>query len=209
MRVKRFSIILSMGKINKKVQVKDRQSKTNRNIGPLFNLSDLDVLIGGIDVNRQLPSQITATIQYLSDDLTWCFGRPIPSLRWTDLFKVLTLSAWIGEFFIILTNAIVLYYFLRLDNYLRDILRYILMSFFLQLGAPNHYNPQSSIVRLVYGTNLVVGFMWNSIFSALWIGTMSKMYSEVQYQAIDEAISHDFSLVGAGDDLQWDDVRIT
>lgn len=109
---------------------------------------------------------------------------------------MLTLGAWFSQVGVILLNAFVLYHFLRLDGLFKDWINYIVMSLYLQIGAPINYNPRNRIVRCVYGTNLVVGFMWNAIFCALWISSLSKMFDEVRIRSISEAVAEGYHFAG-------------
>lgn len=129
-----------------------------------------------------MPSGVASSLAYMTDDITWCFSRPNPVLLWSDLFSLLTLELWMTEIFIVFINGLVLFHVLRLDNYLRDWIFCIMMSFYLQIGGPTYYNPRESIIRCIYGINLFVGFIWNSIFCALWLGTLQKIFTEIRFK---------------------------
>lgn len=158
--------------------------------------SKIDILIGGFDAYDGRAAGLNASISYMSDDLTWCFGRSNPNLLWSDLFAILTQDLWIAEILIVLINAMMLFHVTRLDGFFKDWLFYLLMSFFLQLGGPTYYNPHNSVVRWIYGINLVVGFMWNSIFNALWIGSLQRIFSETRFTSLTEIMGRQFNYRG-------------
>lgn len=163
-----------------------------------FCFRKVDIYIGGLDNSRKLPTGLTTTRSYYSDDLTWCFRKLEPERSWTDLFGVLTIGSWLMVVASVMIHSVILFFFARLDYISRDWMYYLHTCFFLFLGAPGFYRPRSNVIRCVYSIHLIVGIAWNAIFCSLWISSISKegRLSVAQISSIEEAIDNNYQLVG-------------
>lgn len=73
-------------------------------------------MIGGVDEDSNSRKYLSSSIPYYQDDQTWCVATAKPQELWKNIFNLFPTFIWSLIILVVYLMAIILYYFIKLDD---------------------------------------------------------------------------------------------
>lgn len=156
-------------------------------------------MIGGFDENEFTRKNLSASIPYHQDDITWCVSKAGLAPSWINVFAIFTLTTWITSIVAINICGFILHHFVKKESVRKDdgVIWAMLISFAVALSCPGHYFPQKGFVRIFFITLVIYGIHFNAAYQSFLISVLTRPRYESQISSLAQIVEAGYDIHGA------------
>lgn len=154
-------------------------------------------MIGGLDENPITRKNLSSSIPYYQDDLTWCVGKAELASLWLNVFAIFSLATWISAIALIFLIAYILYIFSQFEGIQSKNMSWsILIALSMCLNTPGQFHPKWLFLRLYFVAVFIYGMHFNAAYQSFLISVLTRPRFNPQVNTLTSAIRENFELLG-------------
>lgn len=170
----------------------------------IYIISKADLLIGGVSADVMGYRNLSSSIAYSSDDITWCLASAKQLPRWQNMFRIIPIYLWFIFLFFGYAAIVVLYKLLKYDPGTYHSFHVVTMITLQGVfGLSSHFYPKNGCVRAFYLAVLVVGIVGITTFTAFFIKFLTVPIYMRQVETAEEITSGGYKLCGLNETLSF------
>lgn len=162
-------------------------------------------MIGGFDENEFTRRNLSASIPYQHDDISWCVPKARLAPNWDNVFAIFTLTTWITSIIAMIICGYILHHFVKIESVRKDygVPWSMLISFAVALSCPGQYFPQKTYVRFFFITIVIYGIHFNAAYHSFLISVLTRPRYEIQISTMAQMVKAGYEVYGARYILQF------
>lgn len=164
-------------------------------------------MIGGIDEDSNTRKYLSSSIPYYQDDQTWCVANAKPEELWRNIFNLFTTFVWCLIILVVYLMALLLYYFIKLDNKSENFMWTLLASLSVTMGLATTYDPKNPTIRIIFFIFLFYGLLFSTAFHSFLVGVLTNPRQKEQVSDLQQAVASNLQFNGGTVTLEHFDAK--
>lgn len=157
---------------------------------------EVDILIGGMDLDVRTRKILWITIPYTQDDQTWCVAIAKPLEIWRNVFNIYTSTTWLALIGAIFFIASLLHFGVHLEKRHENYIWSSMNGLAAAIGQLVVYEPKRTSIRVLLIFILMYGMVMTTSFNSFLISILTSPRFKSQIDSVSDAIKSEMSFAG-------------
>lgn len=171
--------------------------------------SNIDLLIGGLVMDKTIPTELSYTAPYLNDEVTWCAARAKPLEKWQNIFNIMPQWMWFAVLLIaFICISIYRMILIVFDRQQFDYFIIALTFINLHMAMSAQFVPNHLISRIFFLIISLFGMIFVGIFNNVLLEVLTWPQAGIQIETIEEMVSDQYRLLGTDSMMNLVDAQL-
>lgn len=169
--------------------------KTNVSITEIGDISDIDIIAGGLDGKKFSSDRFIESLSYHYDRMTWCMMKKAAYQPGYEIFYIVDdILVWILAIIVGVTMFCMAYFFQQFERHPKwDWNRIVVHGIGYSCSISGPYKPKTTAHRILFTVALFAGIIVDTLFIGFYL---NKMQLQKKYDSFDEIYDGSYKLVG-------------